>query len=129
MNLLKIFGALALVLMLPACASVDVAKNAQGAGTSAVYNASYDKTWDASIQAVQATGGGVVEQDKAAGTIAAKYGVSAFSWGERVALFLKSLGNNKTQVEVVSKRAVGVNVTASNWEDEIHQGISSNLSK
>ena len=114
-------------LSLQACAAADSAKYAKGQGMTQVYAASYDDTWDASIAAVDVTSGTIVEQDKTAGSIVAKYGVTAFSWGERVAVFLKSLGKNQTEVEVVSKRAVGVNVTAANWEDDIHENISKTL--
>lgn len=125
----RILAAMFLVCVLPACASSNAAKTAKGSGQSVVYNAAYDKTWNASINAVEATGGEIVEQDKVKGDIVATYGVSAFSWGERVAVFLKSLAKNKTEVEVVSKRAVGMNVTAANWQDDIHQKIADNLSK
>lgn len=128
MRFFKVFLVISLAVGLHACATVDAAKTAEGSGTVKTYAANYDKTWNVSKSAVETTGGDIVEENKKEGRIVASYGVSAFSWGERVALFLKSLGNKSTQVEVVSKRAVGMNVTASNWEPKLHQKIEEELS-
>ena len=46
----------------------------------------------------------------------AERGVSAFSWGERVAIFVMPDSPARTSVEVVSKRAGTLNITATNFE-------------
>jgi hypothetical protein len=55
--------------------------------------------------------------------VLAEYGVSAFSWGERVGVFSRRAGKGETRVEVVSKRAVAVNVTAKDRTDEIFAAL------
>ncbi|MGH1398039.1 MAG: DUF3568 family protein [Alphaproteobacteria bacterium] len=127
MKTLRIALIVLVALNLQACASANHAKNAQGEGIKMVYSASYDNTWDASIAAIAATNGKIVEQDQKQGVIAASYGVTAFSWGERVALFLKTLTSKKTEVEVVSKRAVATNITAADWVADIHQELAKTL--
>ncbi|HPD82880.1 MAG: hypothetical protein R3D88_03220 [Alphaproteobacteria bacterium] len=128
MQTYKLIFVIFLTLNLQACASSNAAKTAQGSGLTKTYAASYDATWNASINAVNATYGEVVEENKEEGNIVATYGVTPFSWGERVAVFLKSLGSKETEVEVVSKRAVSTNITAANWEPKIHDKISEELS-
>lgn len=129
MKLVRFLAILIMPLMLQACASHDSAIGSKGTGISVTYDASYDKTWDASLEAVNETGGSIVSKDKETGKVAASYGVTAFSWGERVALFVKSIGKKQTEVEVVSKRAVAVNVTAADWEPKIHSKIKDKLTK
>ncbi|MGH1456655.1 MAG: hypothetical protein ACRBDI_07730 [Alphaproteobacteria bacterium] len=112
---------------LNACASVDAAKDEKGLGLTKTYNVGFDTAWTASTAAIQDTGGKVVETSKETGTILASYGVSAFSWGERVGVYLNTVNENSTQIEVASKRAVGMNVTATDWEPKIHAKIGENL--
>ncbi len=50
----------------------------------------------------------------------ARRGITAFSYGENVAMFIEPTGTgDKTKVEVVSKRAMVTNVFAPNWETVI----------
>ena len=127
MNFTKMFFISVLSLGLHACATVDAARQERGSGLVKTYPESFEKTWAASLDAVESTGGRIVEKNPQDGDIIASYGVSAFSWGERLAIFLKSIGSKKTEVEVVSKRAVGVNVTATDWAPKIHQEIEEAL--
>ncbi|GAC1527841.1 MAG: hypothetical protein NVS3B11_28560 [Collimonas sp.] len=46
--------------------------------------------------------------------------MSAFSYGENVAMFVEPSGSkDKTKVEVVSKKTLATNVFATNWETVI----------
>ena len=127
MKLLKLCIITVLSLSLQACAASNSAKTAQGTGLTKEYVARFDRTFTASVDAVKATNGEIVEENKAEGNIVATYGITPFSWGERVAVFIESLSANKTEVEVVSKRAVATNITAANWETKIHDKIAENL--
>ena len=127
MKTIKIIAISIIALSLQACASHDAARGARGTGQKEIYAASYDRTWDASISAVETTGGKIVESNKEKGDILASYGVTAFSWGERVAVFLKSIGTKQTEVEVATKRAVATNITAKNWDAKLHGTIGKNL--
>jgi len=49
------------------------------------------------------------------GYILGERGATMFSWGEKVAVYVKSLDSTRTEVEVVSMRAVPVNITASEF--------------
>lgn len=127
MKYMKVVLLTLLVLGVNACASVETMREVGGNGTANVYNVSYDKAWEASKDAVVDAGGRLNEEDKAQGYIIGTFGMSAFSWGEKVSIFLTALDKNATEVEVVSKRALATNVTAKNWEPTIHKQIKNNL--
>lgn len=101
------------------CASVEVAKEGQGTGEKRTYRASVDRVWAAIPGAIAQTGGSVKESDRAKCSVLAEYGVSLVSWGERVGVFCYGRSANETEVEVVSRRAVGMNITASDWTQKI----------
>jgi predicted thioesterase len=54
--------------------------------------------------------------------------ISAFSWGENVAIYVEDVaGKVKTRVEVVNKRALSVNITAADWESKILEELDKRL--
>jgi len=77
--------------------------------------------------AVFKTGGKVTEENKHDCSILADYGVSAFSWGERVGVFCSKIDRNKTETEVVSKRAISVNITSTDWTEQIYKILDEEL--
>lgn len=117
----------ALVAATSGCASVETAKSELGSGTSRVYSSQYDTVWDSAIKALASLGLSITEQDRINGTLAATRSVSAFSYGERIALRITRDGESQTRIEVISKRAFALNVTATDWEPIILQRISDSL--
>lgn len=109
------------------CASVETAKADLGTGVARTYASPYEVVWEAALKALPDLGISVSSADKAANTIAGSKGVSAFSWGERVALRITREGDDQTRVEVVSKRAAVLNITASDWTQDILQQIGNVL--
>ena len=67
----------------------------------------------------------MASENKAEGTLLVEQGASAFSWGERVAVLVERIGTRgHTRVEVVSKGALGVNLTAIDWAKPIHEKLA-----
>lgn len=99
------------------CTTLQDAKSARGTGKSENYQHSYDKVWDASIEVVQQSNLDLVAQNKEQGEILAQKGMSAFSYGENVAVFVEAVSPSETKVEVVSKRALETNIVAKNWSN------------
>lgn len=116
-----------LTIAISGCASVDAAKSDLGHGTLKVFQNPYDEVWNAALKALPALGISAYSTNKSTGTIIGEKGVSAFSWGERVALHLTSDEATQTRVEVISKRAVVINVTATDWTQEIFRNIDAQL--
>jgi hypothetical protein len=111
------------------CSTLNDARQAKGTGKSHLYNASFDIVWDAATQAVTDMGLQVASKSKEEGYILAQKGMSAFSYGENVAVFVEKADDQQTKVEVVSKKAMATNVFAWNWEKPILDRISEIIEK
>ena len=85
------------------CASVETVKEAQGQGEKRTYEFGYEKVFNATLQAAKEKKLTVIEDNKSTGQVVLSHGVTWWSWGERIALFITSIDSNTTQVEIVSK--------------------------
>jgi hypothetical protein len=62
----------------------------------------------------------MVADNKQEGYILAQRGMSAFSYGENVAIFVDPTNaNDRTRVEVVSKKSLATNIFATDWSKPI----------
>lgn len=110
------------LLTLAGCSTVDTAKEAQGSGQMKTYYVTQEKAWPAMLNAVEQTGGAIKEQNEEQCYVLAAYGVTAFSWGEKVAVFCNS-SHGSTDIEVVMKAALKTNVSAVKRAPEIFSAI------
>lgn len=85
------------------CASTETVKDAKGQGVSRTYPYAYEAVFNAALAAAKTRELEVVESDKSSGRVLLSHGVTLWSWGERIAVFVKSLTNRTTEVEIVSK--------------------------
>lgn len=119
---------LGMSLFVSGCATLADAKASKGSGEFKVYEKSYDVVWDAVIETVNQSNLEIVTEDRERGLVLAQGAVSAFSWGENVAIFVESVdGKIRTRVEVVNKLAVSTNITAPDWEGRILMDLDSKL--
>jgi len=113
------------------CISVNtfpVVEAAKGTGTARVYDKPYEVVWSTVVDAVKSSGLNLVSADPQTGKILAQRAVTAFSWGENVAIFVEDVGGRtRTRVEVVSKAALSSNVTAANWERRLFEDLDRRL--
>lgn len=122
----KIF-VLAMLVVVTGCTTLKDAQSAKGTGEFRSYPHSYDRVWGAARQVVDSSKLDLIAADKEGGQILAQKGMSAFSYGENVAVFVEPEGVDSTKVEVVSKRALQTNITAKNWSSYILDKISEML--
>jgi len=115
---------LVLLVSTAGCGSLDSVRKAKGTGRYRIYDAPFDVTWDATGQAVRDMGLQVANEKKEEGYMLGQKGLSAFSYGEYVAAFVEREDEQRTKVEVVSKKALATNVFAWNWEKPILDRIS-----
>lgn len=102
------------------CSTLADARTAKGTGATRVYDATPDAVWTALPKAVKDVGLDYVGDNRNDGYALAQRGMSAFSYGENVAMFVEPTGSkDKTKVEVVSKKTLATNVFATNWESVI----------
>lgn len=98
-----VFAICSVSLFVAGCASTETVKEAQGQGVSRSYPYAYARVFDAVEAAAKAKELEVVESDKGSGRIVLSHGVTLWSWGERIAVFVKPGTGPGTAVEIVSK--------------------------
>lgn len=114
-------------LSLTGCATVSTVKRSQGTGTAKTYAAPSDEVVTKTRKALGELGLNLVEversQDGNHTSLIATKELSLFSYGERVAIFVTKQDEQRTTVEVVSKRVVTTNVFAKNWTSDIFRTL------
>ncbi|MEK7854822.1 MAG: hypothetical protein AAB288_01945 [Acidobacteriota bacterium] len=114
----------ALSILFTGCATLKDAQAARGSGMKQIYSHPVDVVWAKTTQAITSLGPTVVSENKAEGSILAETTMSAFSAGEKIAVFIKKIDESKTEVEVISKKAIATNVFAYNWEKRVHDRLA-----
>jgi len=98
------------------CATVGDAEAERGTGEVRVYPRSKDLVWDVLLDVLSTTDLEIVSKDQDEGVVLAKRGMTEFSYGERVAIFVEEINEGaSTRVELINKRAVKSNTTAVDW--------------
>lgn len=101
------------------CATLASVRAEKGSGTSRVFPAPVETVWTTTLQATSTLGLSIAVSNEKESYILAETGISAFSWGEKVAVFVDKVDDSHARVEVVSKRVVTTNVFAYSWENRI----------
>jgi uncharacterized lipoprotein len=107
------------ILGLTGCTSLNTAAKAQGSGEQVIYKASFDEVWAAMPEIITNVGLQYVSANNDKHMFLAKHGISGWSWGENVVIFIEKLEDGKTSVEVVTKRELVTNITAQDWDGPI----------
>lgn len=111
------------------CTTLADAQKGRGTGTTVAYAASFDEIWAALPAAVTQAGLEYISADRDARSVLAQRGMTAFSYGENVAIFVNSAGPARQDVEVVSKRAMATNVFAPDWAKPIFAELDKKFSR
>jgi hypothetical protein len=106
------------------CSTLADAKSGKGTGVSQTFNAKPDRVWQVLPSAVKNTGLEYVAGNKDEGYALAQRGITAFSYGENVAIFVDSAPADSTKVEVVSKKAMATNIFAPEWSKSIFEKLA-----
>ncbi len=109
------------------CASTETVKKDKGQGLSKIFQNSYEQVYNATLAAAETKKLEVVENDKANGRIILSHGVTLWSWGERIAVFLKPLAANSTEVEIVSKPVLSPLNFPPDWQKNLFEQIATEL--
>ncbi|MBK9574155.1 MAG: hypothetical protein IPO43_16255 [Rhodoferax sp.] len=124
------FIAFAATALMSGCSTLADARSAKGTGPAREYAASVDQVWKAMPAVLAELSLPLVGENKAEGYILAQRGITAFSYGENVAIFVESVnGITRTRVEVVSKKSMATNVFAPDWSNEILDKLGEKLKK
>lgn len=101
----------------------------QGDGSSRNYQVPFEVVWEAIPIVVKELGTTIVEENKKKGYFLAEGEQTAFSYGERIAIYVKKIDPANTQVEVVSKRQWTSDLIARNWEKPILDNLDKTLNQ
>ena len=107
--------------LLYGCATLADARMAKGSGSSKIYNVLIDRIWNAMPEIIKSVGLEYAGDNRQEGYILAQRGITAFSYGEEVAIFMTPVDKNKTRVEIVSKRALATNIFAPDWSSRLFE--------
>ena len=116
------------IFFIQGCSTLADARQAKGQGTSKIYNLSIDKSWTLIKTILQEIELPMAGENKEEGYILAQKGPSLGSAGENVAIFLEKVKDqNKTRIEVVSKKTVSTQIFATNWEPIIIEKLDEKI--
>ncbi len=108
-----------ILVLLTGCATLSSVRAERGNGISRVFDASFEVVWDKTVKATNMLGLGIAESNQQQGYMLAETGISPFSWGEKVAVFIEGIDADHTKVEVVSRKVMTTNVFAYSWQNRI----------
>lgn len=107
------------------CTTLADAKLGRGTGQSRIYPVGQDVVWKYLPGIVQGVGLDYVDGNRLEGYALAQHGLGLFTYGENVAIFVDACADlSSTRVEVVSKRSLATNITATNWEAIVLDALS-----
>lgn len=106
------------------CTTMKHVESAEGTGQKMEFNKDYESVWAATLSVLGTLPLNIEKNDKKEGKILAHRTVSLTSWGENVGIFVKMISSSQTSVEVVSKKVVSGNISATDWSQEIIEKIS-----
>ncbi len=112
---------------LQACSTLGDARRAEGDGVKRTYPGAVEATWDTTLRALSKLNLDVASENRATGYILAQRGMTAFSMGENVAIFVRKKTETSSEVEVVSKKALATNVFAPDWSEDIHKELAARI--
>ena len=123
MKWIKLILTLLTILIATGCTTLKDSISAKGTGPYKVYAAPKEEVWVATLDAVKYSDLDLISESKPSGTILAQRGMTAFSYGENVAIFVEEETENSCRVEVVSKRALATNIVAPDWSETIFERL------
>jgi len=116
-----------LAVIVSGCASTETVKEAKGQGVSRAYQYAYESVYNAALAAAKTKNLEVVENDKTNGRLMLSHGVTLWSWGERIAVFIKPTATNRTEVEIVSKPVLSPLNFPPDWQQILLDQIDAEL--
>ena len=127
MKLIKAISLFAIIIYVSGCTTMADSIAAKGTGPHRIYEKPKTEVWPVAVEAVNSVGLQLVTENESSNMILAQRGVTAFSYGENVAIFVEDYANQQCRVEVVSKKAMETNIFAPDWSSSIFKYLDSKL--
>lgn len=116
-----------MAILIVGCASTDSVKQEKGEGDKRLFEHSYEAVFDATLEVAGKQELEVVEQDRSSGTIMLSHGVTLWSRGERIAVFVTRVSASQTEVEIVSRPVMAPLNFPTDWVNRIFDGLAREL--
>jgi len=116
-----------IILSISACSTTQAVKQSRGKGLRQQYDSSYQDVYKAMLNTAYKQGLRVEEYDEKTGFLYATHGITLWSWGERIAIFVRKVDENSTEVEIVSRKVFVPLNFAPDWAKYIFTGIEAEL--
>jgi hypothetical protein len=110
--------------LLNGCATMDdvVRVKEEGSeGTTRVYPVTADQAWEISKAVFRWEGSDAIEEHRDQGYMLTSSGVNLVSWGAVMGAWIKPIDKNNTEVTVVTKRRLTINVATTLTEGTYHR--------
>jgi hypothetical protein len=117
----------ALLTMLAGGASADPVQEPAGEGAKRAYRETYQTVFDATLSAARNKRLALVDVDRGVGVIRLSHGGTLSNWGERVTVFVRPLGGDHTQVEIVNKPLFEFLMFSPHWDQVLLAQIDAEL--
>jgi hypothetical protein len=122
-----VFLAVLTLWFLGACATTETVQQAKGTGEKRTFNGDYESVYKATLSAASKQGLTVTSTDQNSGQILLSHGMTPWSWGKRVAIFVTNLSDNQTQVEIISKPVLAPLNFPPDWASRLFDAIAIEL--
>ena len=123
-----ILAAVTTMALVTGCSTLADSRAAKGTGVAREYAAPIEVVWKTMPAVLADLSLPMVADNRQEGYILAQRGLTAFSHGENVAIFVEAVnGVTKTRVEVVSKKSVATNMFAPDWSKNILDKLDEKL--
>lgn len=100
------------------CTTLEDAKMAKGNGQYRIYAATFDSVWQEAHKLISEFGLQFVDENLKEGYILAKRNVTLMSYGESIAIYISSVEDGKTRIEIISLKKMQTNLFAPNWANK-----------
>jgi len=123
-RILVVIILLSFVALLNACSTMnDVVrvKEAGTEGTTKVYPVNADQAWDISKAVFRWEGSDAIEEHKDQGYMLTSSGMNLVSWGAVMGAWIKPIDKENTEVTVVTKRRIKINIATTLTEGTYHR--------
>lgn len=116
--------ALAALLTLTACATMNDAISSKKQGTEKLYAKSCDAVWPLSVRVLRDNNAGAIEERKSENQMLANSSAGLFSFGTFMVVWLEPAAADKCNVTIVTKRKISTNVITDLTETGYHDQLS-----
>jgi len=123
--------AIAYVVAIAGCTTLDDARATRGSGPSMAFNKSHDSVWIAvleSVEEIKYVGFNISQKSKDDGYVYIERGAHRFSWGENIAIFVNPVPDQiKTHVEIIRQPALKGSKYETVWDARLFKSLELKL--